>query len=199
LALEAVRSAMPRRTEAKELFVVEETNGNKAAALSRDGSEAASEAQAPGVTQEAFDELQARAKEYLDGWQRARADFTNYKKRVDSQMLDSYQNASSDVLKSLLPIIDDFDRAIASVPADLADNPWVTGTSMIQRKLSKMLDDFGVKPIDPRGEVFDPNRAEAVGVDEDSDAPSGTVTETLQKGYRVGERILRPAMVRVAR
>jgi molecular chaperone GrpE len=199
LALEAVRSAMPRRTEAKELFVVEETNGNKAAAPSRDGSEAASEAQAPGVTQEAFDELQARAKEYLDGWQRARADFTNYKKRVDSQMLDSYQNASSDVLKSLLPIIDDFDRAIASVPADLADNPWVTGTSMIQRKLSKMLDDFGVKPIDPRGEVFDPNRAEAVGVDEDSDAPSGTVTETLQKGYRVGERILRPAMVRVAR
>jgi molecular chaperone GrpE len=178
---------------------VEETNGNKAAAPSRDGSEAASEAQAPGVTQEAFDELQARAKEYLDGWQRARADFTNYKKRVDSQMLDSYQNASADVLKSLLPIIDDFDRAIASIPADLADNPWVTGTSMIQRKLGKLLDDFGVKTIDPKGETFDPNRAEAVGVDEQSDAPSGTVTETLQKGYRVGERILRPAMVRVAR
>ncbi len=178
---------------------MEEANANNAAAKSKDGAAASPEAEALGVTQEAFDELQARAKDYLDGWQRARADFTNYKKRVDSQMQDSYQNASADVLKSLLPIIDDFDRALANTPAELAEHPWVTGTSMIQRKLTKLLDDFGVKPVDPKGEPFDPARDEAVGVDEESDAPSGTVTETLAKGYKVGDRILRPAMVRVAR
>ncbi len=179
--------------------MVEEPNANNASAQSQDGAVASPEAQVSPVTQEAFDELQARAKDYLDGWQRARADFTNYKKRVDSQMQDSYQNASADVLKSLLPIVDDFDRAIVNVPADLAENPWVTGTSMIQRKLAKLLDDFGVKTVDPKGQPFDPNRDEAVGVDDESDAPSGTVTETLVKGYKVGDRILRPAMVRVAR
>lgn len=178
---------------------MEESHASKAAAKSKDNAAAAPEAEALGVTQEAFDDLQTRAKEYLDGWQRARADFANYKKRVDNQMQDSYQNASADVLKTLLPVVDDFDRAVANVPGDLANNPWVTGIGMIQRKMYKLLDDFGVKPIDPTGEAFDPTLHEAVGVDESNGAPSGTVTETLSKGYRLGDRILRQAMVHVAR
>ncbi len=164
-----------------------------------DGVADTSAASAAGITQEAFDDLQARAKDYLEGWQRARAEFANYKKRIESQLNESYQNASADTLKSLLPIIDDFDRAIANIPPDLENHAWVTGTSMIQRKLVKVLDDFGVTPIDPVGQPFDPTFHEAVGVDESSNAPSGTVTATLAKGYKAGERILRPAMVRVAK
>lgn len=177
--------------------MAEEKRTNDSAAV--DGAADTSAAPAVGVTQEAFDDLQSRAKDYLEGWQRARAEFANYRKRVEGQLNESYQNASADTLKSLLPIIDDFDRAITNVPPDLEEHAWVTGTSMIQRKLLKLLEDFGVTPIDPTGQPFDPTSHEAVGVDDGSDAPSGTVTVTLAKGYKAGDRILRPAMVRVAR
>lgn len=179
----------------KEKRVADETPANDTAA----DAVAAPAPEATGITQEAFDELQARASQNLEGWQRARAEFANYKKRIEGQLNESYQNAAADVLKDVLPIIDDFDRALANIPAELADNPWVTGTSMIQRKLLKLLDDYGVTPIDPTGEPFDPARDEAIGVDDESDQPSGTVTVTLAKGYQAGERILRHAMVRVAR
>ena len=172
---------------------------NDADADAPDGVAAPPAAEANGITQEAFDELQARASANLDGWQRARAEFANYKKRVEGQLRDSYQNAAADVLTGVLPILDDFDRAIANIPADLAENNWVAGTSMIQRKLVKLLDDYGVTPVDPTGQPFDPTRDEAVGVDDDTEHPSGTVTVTLARGYKVGERTLRPAMVRVAR
>lgn len=145
-----------------------------------------------------YQKLQAQSQEYLEGWQRARAEFTNYKKRVDRDMKDSYQNAAGDVIKSLLPVIDDFDRAMANVPEELKDNLWVSGVEMIQRKLNKVLDDYGVTTIDPTGEEFDPSLHEAIGQDTDTDVPSGHVTVTMQKGYKVGERVLRPALVRVA-
>lgn len=141
--------------------------------------------------------LAEQAQQYMDGWQRSRAEFANYKKRIEREMKDSYQNASADVLKSVLPIIDDFDRALANIPADIAQSPWVNGTSAIQRKFAKLLNDFNVTILDPEGEPFDANLHEAVAMDTDGDAPSGTVTATLQKGYLVDERVLRPALVRV--
>jgi len=183
----------------KEKRVANKTPANETEAGAPDGAAASPAAEATGITQEAFDELQARASANLDGWQRARAEFANYKKRVEGQLRDSYQNAAADVLKDVLPVLDDFDRAIANVPADLAENPWVTGMSMIERKLVKLLDDYGVTPVDPTGQPFDPTRDEAVGVDDASNLPSGVVTATLARGYKVGERTLRPAMVRVAR
>ena len=179
--------------------MADEQHAHDTAAEAPDGAAAPPAPEPTGITQEAFDELQQRASQNLEGWQRARADFANYKKRVDAQLKDSYQNAAADVLKGILPIVDDFDRAIAATPPELASNSWVTGTSMIQRKLLKLLDDYGVTTVDPTGQPFDPTRDEAVGVDETSDLPSGTVTMTLAKGYKVGERTLRPAMVRVAR
>lgn len=145
-----------------------------------------------------FQKLQTQSQEYLDGWQRARAEFANYKKRVDRDLKDSYQNATGDVLKSLLPVIDDFDRAMANIPQDLQGNAWISGIEMIQRKMNKILEDFGATVIDPTGEVFDPTLHEAIGQDADSDLESGYVTVTMQKGYKVGDRVLRPALVRVA-
>jgi molecular chaperone GrpE len=142
--------------------------------------------------------LEKKAKEYMDGWARERADFANYKKRVENQLRDSAKNAAVEALVSLLPIIDDFERAMTNVPAELAGNPWLSGISMIQRKFQKLLDDQGVTILDPVGEVFDPTRHEAVGMEDSSEVESGHVTVTLQKGYAHGDRILRPALVKVA-
>lgn len=143
-------------------------------------------------------EAQQKAGEYLEGWQRARAEFANYKKRVERELGESHQMSMGTAFKSLLPIIDDFDRALTSVPEEIKDNPWVSGVSMVQRKLYKMLEDNGVVAFDPVGEMFDPTRHEAIGTDPDTDAPSGQVTVTMQRGYLIGDRVLRPALVRVA-
>ncbi|MBZ0290602.1 MAG: nucleotide exchange factor GrpE [Anaerolineae bacterium] len=151
-----------------------------------------------GAKPEALAALEQKAKEYMDGWMRERADFANYKKRVENQLRDSAQNAAVEALVTLLPVIDDFERAMSNVPPELAGNPWLNGVSMIQRKLQKMLDDQGVTVLDPVGDVFDPSRHEAVGTEDSSEVESGHVAVTLQKGYLHGDRVLRPALVKVA-
>jgi len=141
---------------------------------------------------------QAKASEYLEGWQRARADFVNYKKRADKERDEAYQNGAVDTFRKLLPVIDDFDRAIANLPADAANNDVIKGFSLIHRKLLGLLENTGVKVINPIGEVFNPSFHEAIGQDESSDVPSGHVSTVLQKGYVYGDKVLRPALVRVA-
>lgn len=142
--------------------------------------------------------IQKQAQEYMAGWQRERAEFANYKKRTEREMKDLAQNAAVEALISLLPIIDDLERAMSSVPAEFKDNPWIGGVLAIHRKFQKMLDDRGVSVIDPTGQVFDPNRHEAVATEDSSNVESGHITVTLQKGYSLGDRVLRPALVRVA-
>ncbi|MCL4250071.1 MAG: nucleotide exchange factor GrpE [Anaerolineae bacterium] len=162
----------------------------------------AADASAPAGDVEALKaqivEAQQKAGEYLEGWQRARAEFANYKKRVERELSENHQMSMGTAFKSLLPIVDDFDRALASVPAEIKDDPWVNGVAMVQRKLYKMMEDNGVVAFDPVGEMFDPNRHEAIGTDPESDAPSGQITLTMQRGYMIGDRVLRPALVRVA-
>ena len=147
---------------------------------------------------QALIDAQKEAKTNEDGWQRARAEFANYKKRVDRERTELFQRASLDTLKDLLPIIDDFDRAFQNIPDELSDNPWIGGVSMIQRKFENMLEKYQIEPIDPTGELFDPNFHEAVGTDDTDEVESGHVSVTLQKGYTAGNQILRPAMVKVA-
>lgn len=151
-----------------------------------------------GVTQEMYTAAQTQAQEYLEGWQRARAEFANYKKRVEREMKDSYGSAAGSVLKDILPVLDDFERAMSNVPEQLQDDPWVGGVGMILRKLNKVLEDYNVTVIDPTGQPFDPNRHEAIGTEDSSDVATGYVTATMQKGYVLGDRVLRPALVRVA-
>lgn len=151
------------------------------------------------ATQAELEAAQTKAQEYLDGWQRARAEFANYKKRVEREMKDNQHLAAGDTIKAILPIIDDFERALANIPPDLAGNPWINGVSMIQKKFNKFLETANVTVIDPTGQPFDPGQHEAIGTDEPTDAaPSGHVTITMQRGYLLGERVLRPALVRVA-
>lgn len=147
---------------------------------------------------QALIDAQKAAQSNKEGWQRAHAEFANYKKRVERERMDLFQRASLDTLKDLLPVIDDFDRAFNSIPDDLTDNPWIGGVNMIQRKFITLLEKYEIEPIDPSGEVFDPNFHEAVGTDDSDDVESGHVTVTLQKGYKAGNQVLRPALVKVA-
>lgn len=144
-----------------------------------------------------IEQANARAGELLDSLQRERASFQNYKKRVEKERAEQRQQVVGDVLVKLLPVLDDFYRAADAVPEGERDQ-WFSGIIMILRKLERFLDDQGVTPIEPLGKPFDPAFHEAIGVDPESDAESGTVTAVLRRGYMSGERVLRPAMVRVA-
>jgi molecular chaperone GrpE len=107
-------------------------------------------------------------------------------------------NAKIDTLKTMLPVLDDFERAMSSLPEDMKSHSWLEGVTAIQRKLMKTLEDEGVRAVDPTGELFDPMLHEAIGRDSDTETASGHITVTLQKGYVCGDRVLRPALVRVA-
>ena len=142
---------------------------------------------------------QAKADEYLEGWQRARADFANYKKRVERDQAQTYQNAAGSILKRYLSVVDDLERALKTQPQDGDGAAWAEGIELIYRKLVSILESEGIQPMNAEGEQFDPNLHEAI-MSEDSDQhESGQVIEVLQQGYTLGDKVLRPAMVRVAR
>jgi molecular chaperone GrpE len=143
------------------------------------------------------------AAEYLDALQRERASFINYKRRTEQERAEMGQRASSAILKKLLPVIDDFDRALAAIPeAERENNRWVEGVELIARKLHNVLDSEGVEPMEALGQPFDPNLHEAVAFEDNTEADSDhvdRVSEVFQKGYMLKDRVLRPAMVKVTR
>jgi molecular chaperone GrpE len=145
-----------------------------------------------------LEKAQAQAAEYLDGWQRARAEFANYKKRVEAEREEVRRASNEALLLKLLPVVDDFERAFQKIPQEVADSPWVSGINMILRKLQAILESQGVAPIQAAGRPFDPQQHEAVLMEETAEHPDGTVVAELQRGYRLGERVLRPAQVKVA-
>jgi len=142
-----------------------------------------------------LEEAESRAADYLDSLQRERAAFQNFKKRVEREREEQRRVIEADVLLKLLPIMDDFQRAVAALPPG---NDWAEGVLIIERKLERFLEDQGVTPMDVLGEEFDPAYHEAVGVDDNPNVASGTITRVLQRGYLFRDRVLRPAMVRVA-
>ena len=146
------------------------------------------------------DQLKAQAAENLDGWQRARAEFANYKRRVEAERSELAASAGADALKRVLPAVDDFERAVQTLPEDLKDKPWINGVLMVQRKLNAALEQSGITPIvvNP-GETFDPNVHEAVTHEDSDQFGSEQIIGEVQRGYKLGDRVLRPAMVRVAR
>ena len=132
-------------------------------------------------------------------WQRSAADFSNYKRRTEQEREAIVGLANEVLLAKLLAIVDDFDRAIANMPAELQDVGWVGGISAIDRKLDQLLESEGLTPIDALGKQFDPHEHEAIAQEDRPGVPEGTVIAELQKGYRIRDRVLRPAMVAVAR
>jgi molecular chaperone GrpE len=147
---------------------------------------------------EAMATFKAEAEKNLDGWQRERAEFQNYKRRVEREQKDQQRKAELDAVKLIFPIVDDFERALANVPADLNNHGWVTGTSLIMGKFKRLFEAYDIIPISPANEPYDPYQHQAVSRDDSDTVESGHVIETLQKGYKSGDIILRPALVRVA-
>jgi molecular chaperone GrpE len=139
---------------------------------------------------------QARADEMRDNWLRERADFINYRRRIESERADLIPMANAALLAKILPILDDFDLALANVPANARKTKWVEGILLIQRKLLKLLDSEGVTPIEALGQPFDPKLHEAVMLDDDAKEPHAVVAE-LRKGYKLRDKVLRPTLVRV--
>ena len=145
-----------------------------------------------------LEEWKAKANEYLDGWQRARADYANYKKRVEREQVQAYQNALAIVIRRFLEVIDDLDLALKNRPQGGDGAGWAEGVELIYRKLSAILEAEGVSIIDTDGQYFDPNLHEAITNEQHPELESGRIIAVLKKGYRLGDRVLRPAQVRVA-
>jgi molecular chaperone GrpE len=146
-----------------------------------------------------LEEVEAKAAEYLEGWQRERAELANYRKRVERERAEFLQNARIEVASYLLPVFDDFERALNEVPDEINDHDWVNGVTLIYRKLQSILETLGITEIEALGKPFDPNLHDAISQDEDGSYEADYVIEVVRKGYRYGDRVLRPAMVRVAR
>lgn len=145
-----------------------------------------------------LEEAQAKAEEYLNGWQRALADFTNYKRRIERDQQQTMQNTVGSVVKRYLPILDDLERALNNRPKDGEGAVWANGIELIYRKFLMSLEADGVKSMQAEGQMFDPNLHEAISQEPSQEHDSGQIIEVLQKGYLIGERVLRPAVVRVA-
>jgi molecular chaperone GrpE len=146
-----------------------------------------------------LEEARSKADEYLDGWQRSRAEFANYRKRIDREREQVHQEASGTVIRRFLDVLDDLDRALKNRPAEGEGAEWAAGIELIYRKLLNILEVEGVTPLEAEGEDFDPNLHEAISQEVSAEHESGEIIEVVQNGYRIGDRVLRPARVRVAR
>ena len=140
-------------------------------------------------------EAESKVIEYKDGWARTQADFQNFRKRVERDNETFKASTKGDILKKVLPVLDDLERALQNRPADDA---WANGIELVARKFQNILDMEGVKRIEAKGVAFDPNFHEAISHEPSSEVESGHVIDVVQNGYVIGERVIRPALVRVA-
>ena len=143
-------------------------------------------------------ELESALAEAKDRHLRLAADFDNYKKRMRQEQLETIQHASAELIARLLPALDDLHKALDHKPAGI-DEPWVKGVELSVRKLEEALGTHGLQPIEAVGERFDPKLHEAVGHEESTEHPEDTVVSELRRGYRVRDRVVRPALVKVSR
>jgi molecular chaperone GrpE len=140
-------------------------------------------------------DAESKVVEYKDGWARTQADFQNFRKRVDRDN-DSFKvSTKGDIIKKVLPVLDDLERALQNRPTDDA---WASGIELVVRKFQNILEMEGVKKIEAKGVAFDPNFHEAISHEPSDEVESGYVIDVVQNGYVIGERVIRPALVRVA-
>jgi molecular chaperone GrpE len=136
--------------------------------------------------------------DYYDRWMRKAAEFDNYRKRVDRERREQADQAVVNLLQDLLLVVDDFDRALTVDPGE-NESAYRKGVELIHGKLHELLRRYGVTPIETAGADFDPNLHQAVMHEESPDHREGEVIGELRKGYMINDRLLRPAMVRVAK
>jgi molecular chaperone GrpE len=156
------------------------------------------ETQAGPVEASPQDTLQRERDDFYDRLLRKTAEFDNFRKRVERDRKDMIAFAAEDVLGELLPIVDDFDRAF-SVPAPPEAQPFKAGFELIHKQLHELLKKRGVTLLDPIGADFDPHQHQAVAYEEVAGAREGEIVSVMAKGYKLGDRLLRPALVKVAK
>jgi molecular chaperone GrpE len=144
----------------------------------------------------ALAEEEEKSEKYLTNWQRAQADFVNYKRRSEQERADVVNYANSTLILNMLPVLDDLERALGDVPDELAKSSWVDGIRHIYRKLQALLEAQGISVIEAEGKDFDPNFHEAVMSVEGEE---GKVIEETQKGYILRNRVIRPSRVKVGK
>ncbi|OGO08053.1 MAG: nucleotide exchange factor GrpE [Chloroflexi bacterium RBG_13_57_8] len=154
--------------------------------------EAAPEKAESGETTDA----EKKAAEYLAAWQRAQADFINYKRRSEQERQEFNSFANASLIRAILPVLDDLELALDHVPEEHAGTDWVKGVKLVERKFKTILEGQGVKPILALGMAFDPRIHEALRQDEGEE---GVVIGELQKGYTLNDKLLRPARVVVGK
>jgi len=156
------------------------------------------------LTAEQLEELKQRAAKADENWERllrTTADFDNYKKRANREKQDAIRFANESLLEKLVPVLDSFDMALAAAqnnPPDSAKS-LITGINMVHQQLKSAVADAGLEEIDALGKPFDPNFHEAVSQQETAEVPEGQVVQQLRRGYKLRERLLRPASVIVSK
>jgi len=146
--------------------------------------------------QQVLAEEKEKAEKYLANWQRSQADFENYVKRTEQENSETVESANRTLILDLLPILDDFERALASVPVELHEQNWTEGVKLIYNKLKALLETQGLAEIKAEGEYFDPYLHEAAGQMEGAE---GIIVEEIRKGYKFRGKLLRPSMVMVGK
>ncbi|MDW8325105.1 MAG: nucleotide exchange factor GrpE [Anaerolineales bacterium] len=155
------------------------------------------------VLERELEAARAKAAEHLDGWLRAQAELQNFRKRVERDRAEMQQELTGKIIARYLEVLDDLDRALKHQPSE-ADGAaalakWAQGIGAIHRKFQNILEAEGVSRIEADGQTFDPNLHEAVVHEESEAHTSGQIVEVLRHGYKIGDRVIRPALVKVAK
>jgi molecular chaperone GrpE len=146
----------------------------------------------PDNLKEELEAEKQKAAEYLASWQRAQADFINYKRRIEQERREFNSYANTNLILSILPVLDDLERAIEAMPEEIASSEWGEGIRLVEQKFKTILQGQGVIPMISVGEAFDPNIHEALRQEKGEE---GIILEEFQRGYMMGERVIRPAKV----
>ena len=192
------------KMEKKQEEILEENvNAEEETAANEPEAEAAAEAPAEEVkaeeedpAQKALDEANAKVTEYLQLAQRVQADFENFRRRNETVRADAYADGRKDVAAVMLPVLDNLERAVEAA-AGSQDEALKNGVEMVLKQMTDAYGKLDVKPIDRMGEKFDPNLENAILQGTEEDGEPGTVCQVLQKGYMIGDKVLRHAMVKV--
>lgn len=146
------------------------------------------------------DELEQQIAELTADLQRTRADFENYRKRVEAEKTAAREAGQSAAILKLIPVIDNIERAVVHIPEDLKDNKWAQGVAGLAKNLEKSLDALNLKRIEAKnGDTFNPEFHEAIQFDEDAEGEAEIIEQELQAGYTLNGRPIRHAMVKVTR
>lgn len=169
-----------------------EKNQAEAVATSEDTEQLMAEVDA---LKKKLQESDSKTSEYKDSWLRSQAEFQNYRRRIERDNEMMYASMKGDIVKKVLPVLDDLERALQNRSVD---DPWANGIELVVRKFQTILENEGVKKIEAVGMEFDPNFHEAISHEPADGTSSGHVIGVVQNGYMIGDRVIRPALVRVA-